>query len=143
MRKTLSDSLFHRLKPNEVFIKNNKTVKFANSGDTAAGVKERGCDYVRKTQATSFTGIVLMAGTNDLGGRKRSNGNDKIPEEVAQEFVNGAKKLLSFKSVKNVLYLKCTQDFITLKRMKKYSSLRRLRNDLLNPNFGSQKSALL
>ena len=43
-----------------------------------------------------------MAGTNDLGGRKKSNGNDKKPEEVAQELVNGAKKLLSFKSVRKV-----------------------------------------
>ena len=46
-----------------------------------------------------------MAGTNDPGGRTKSNGNDKKPEEVAQELVNGAKKLLSFKSVKNVLYI--------------------------------------
>ena len=73
----VSDSLFHRLKPNEVFIKNNKTVKLAKSDDTAAGVIERACDYVRNAQATSFTGIVLMAGTNDLGGRKKSSGNDK------------------------------------------------------------------
>ena len=102
----VSDSLFHRLKPNEVFIKNNKTVKLAKSGDTDAGVIERACDYVRKAQATSFTGIVLIAGTNDLGGRKKSNGNDKKPEEVAQELVNGAKKLLSFKSVKNVFICK-------------------------------------
>ena len=43
----ISDSLFHRLKPNEVFIKNNKTVKLAKSGDTAAGVIEKACDYVR------------------------------------------------------------------------------------------------
>ena len=34
----VSDSLSHRLKPNEVFVKNNKTVKLAKSGDTAAGV---------------------------------------------------------------------------------------------------------
>ena len=34
-----------------------------------------------------------MAGTNDLGGRKKSNGNE-------------AKKLLSFKSVKNVFICK-------------------------------------
>ena len=106
----VSDSLFYRLKPNEVFIKNNKTVKLAKSGDTAAGVIERACDYVRKAQATSFTGIVLMAGTNDLGGKKKSNGNDKKPEEVAQEFVNGAKILLSFKSVKNVFICKSPQD---------------------------------
>ena len=52
----VSDSLFHRLKPNEVFIKNNKTVKLVKSGDTAAGVIERTCDYVRNAQATSFTG---------------------------------------------------------------------------------------
>ena len=94
------------MKPNKVFIKNNKTVKLAKSGDTAAGVIERACDFVRKAQATSFTGIVLMAGTNDLSGRKKSNGNDKKPEEVAQELVNGAKKLLSFKSVKNVFICK-------------------------------------
>ena len=102
----ISDSLFHRLKPNEVFINNNKTVKLAKSGDIAAGVIERACDYVRNAQATSFTGIVLMAGTNDLGSRKKSNGNDKEPEEVAQELVNGTKKLLSFKSVKNVFICK-------------------------------------
>ena len=40
-----------------------------------------------------------MADTNDLDGRKKSNGNDKKPEEVFQELVNGAKKVLSFKSV--------------------------------------------
>ena len=105
----VSDSIFHRLKPNEVFTKNNKTVKLAKSGDTAAGVIERTRDYVRKAQATSFTGIVLMAGTNDLGGRKKSSGNDKKPEEVAHELVNGAKKLLSFKSVKNVFICKVPQ----------------------------------
>ena len=102
----VSDSLLHHLKPNEVFIKNNKTVKLAKSGDTAADVIERACDYVRNAQATSFTGIVLMAGTNDLGSRKKSNGNDKKPEEVARELVNGAKKLLSFTSVKNVFICK-------------------------------------
>ena len=41
-------------------------IKPLNLHDTAAGVIERACDYVRKAQATSFTGIVLMAGTNDL-----------------------------------------------------------------------------
>ena len=65
---------------NEVFIKNDKTVKLVKSGDTAAGVIERTCDYVRNAQATKFTGIVLMAGRNELGGRKKSNGNDKRPE---------------------------------------------------------------
>ena len=43
-----------------------------------------------------------MAGTNDFCGKKKSYGNDKKPEDVAQELVNGPKRLFSFKSVKNV-----------------------------------------
>ena len=49
----------------------------------------------------------------------------KKHEEVVQELVNGAKKLLSFESVKNVFICKVPppQDLITLKWMKHYSSL--------------------
>ena len=115
----VGDSLFHRLKPNEVFIKNKKPL-YLQSQVTLLPVLSKERVTIRNAQATSFTGIVLMAGTNDLGGRKKSNGNDKKPEDVAQELVNGAKKLLSFKSVKNVFICEVSP---RLKRMKKYSSL--------------------
>ena len=107
----------------EVFIKNNKTVKLTKSGDTAAGVIERACDYVRNALATSFTGIVLMAATNELGSRKKSNGNDKIPEIGRPGARKWGKETALFKLIKTFSYVNSPQDLIMLKRMKKYSSL--------------------
>ena len=73
-----------------------------------------------------------MTGTNDLGGRKKNNGNDKKPEEVAQELVNRAKKLLSFKPVKNVFICKVSPRLDNAETDEKIQQLNRCLVNLLS-----------